>query len=167
MKKMMFCGIALMFTASIYAAEEGRPLRSLLSGGLFGQAAPVPSPAPITPVPDPAYSTSDPPVTQTIPMPDASNPIVVGQPIQLFEDVRYRAVRNIAPCAIPTIIQVADPCNKSTCCKNCVCIEVCMPPCEPNCVKVSRDGNAVRYDFGKYAVTARTVGNHIVVRYHD
>jgi hypothetical protein len=165
MKRMMLCGLALMLTASISVAEEGRALRSLLAPALFGQSSLVPMPAPlssvpspITPVPDPAYSS-------------ASGGPIIGQPVELFSDVfsdvRFRAVRNISPDAVPTIIQVADPCNKTNCCKNCVYIQVCMPPCDPKCVKVSRDGDAVRYDYGKYAVVARSVGDHIVVRYHD
>jgi len=90
---------------------------------------------------------------------------VVGLPVPLFSDVRFRATRNIAPCAVPTIIQVADPCDKY--CKRCVNIEVCAPPCNPKDVKVTRDGNRVRYDYGKYAIVAHTAGDHIVVRYHD
>jgi hypothetical protein len=61
---------------------------------------------------------------------------------------------------------VVDPCDK--CCKRCVNVEVCAPPCAPCDVKVTRDGNRVRYEYaGGYAIVAHTVGDHIVVRYHD
>lgn len=167
MKRMMFCGIALMLTSAVSFGAEGRTLRSLVGPALFGQATPN-LPAPLSPVPDPAYSASYQPYSPSQPMPSSvvGTPIV-GQPVELFSDVRYRAVRNIACDAVPTIIQFADPCNKYNCCKNCVFIQVCMPPCDPKCVKVSRDGDVVRYEFGKYAVTVRSVGDHIVVRYHD
>lgn len=170
-KKMMFCGIALMFAASLCTAADGRSLRTVLAPALFGQAATITLPAPLSsaaavlqPTPDPAYSSPAVVYDPSQPIPSGT---VIGQPVELYRNVRYRAERNIACDAVPTIIQVADPCNKTNCCKNCVFIQVCMPPCEPKCVKCSRDGDAVRYDFGKYAVVARSVGDHVVVRYHD
>ena len=52
MKRMMFCGLVLMFSASLAVAEEGRSirsLRSLLAPALFGQTDLVPMPAPLSP----------------------------------------------------------------------------------------------------------------------
>jgi hypothetical protein len=92
---------------------------------------------------------------------------VVGQPMELFRDVRYRGQRNVAPDAVPTILQVADPCNRDRCCKTCVNVEVCAPPCDPKCVRVTRDGNKVRYDFGRYEIVIKSVGDHLVVHYGD
>ena len=104
MKRMMFCGIALMFTASIATAEEGRSLRSLMVPAPFGQSNSGSLPA-LSPVPDPAFSVPPQPSVQVVPMtyqmvptPDAgTNSPVIGQPVNLFSDVRYRAVRNVAP----------------------------------------------------------------------
>lgn len=157
---------------------------------------PLPSPATptLSPVPDPLYMPS---LQQPSPSLQRSGPLnqqpvdryttqyqggipfqgsvspgypattVSAQPVALFADVRYHAVRNIAPCAVPTIIQVPDPCSKSSCGKCCVNVEICAPPCDPKLVKVTRDGDRVRFDYGKYAVVAKTVGSHIVVHYHD
>lgn len=157
MKKTLFVISALSLMASLVVAAETRSLRSLLPSaltpGVLGQPTPI---APTTETPAPAPSTV---VSETY--------VPVAQPAELFSDVRYHGRCNIAPCAVPTIIQVADPCSRHSCCKTYVNVEVCAPPCPPSCVKVTRDGHKVRYDFGEYAVVARTVGNHIVVRYID
>lgn len=157
---------------------------------------PLPSPATptLSPVPDPLYTPSLQQPSRSMPLNQQpvdrhttryrggvqeavpyqgtvspAYPVTVSpvQPVALFTDVRYHAVRNIAPCAVPTIIQVPDPCSKGSCCKTCVNVEICAPPCDPKLVKVTHDGDRVRYDYGKYAVVARTVGNHVVVHYHD
>jgi hypothetical protein len=109
--------------------------------------------ADVQPVPDPSY---------VLPAPSAAP--VVGAPIVMYSNVRYRAERNIAPCAVSKIVSVADPCNPG-CCVN---VEICVPPCECECVKVSKCGTKVKYDYGKYAVdiTSRRTGA-IVVSYHD
>ena len=166
MKKMMFCGLALALMATVVVAAEGRALRSAVSTAiaptLLTQSSSIPSALPLSPTPDPLYS----PTNQYVD-PGMSGYPAVGQPLTLFADVRYHGSRNIAPCAVPTIIQVPDPCNKDKCCKSCVNVEVCVPPCDPKKVCVTRDGNKVRYDFGKYAVVVKTVGDHVVVHYWD
>lgn len=175
MKRVLFSGMALLAMATLVAAGEPRSLRSILGSTLAGQKSEVLLPPPLSPVPDPLYSRSVQQTSQQVVVdpaaPVVSEPVtgtIIPTPeISLYTNVRYRAVRNIAPCAVPTIIQVADPCNKVTCCKNCVSIEVCAPPCDPSCVKVTRDGDKVCYDYGKYSIVARTVGNHIVVHYYD
>lgn len=168
MKRVLFCSLALLAVASVASAADSRAVRATLAPVLASQSGGIPMPMPLSPTPDPAYSA---PGGAYIPNGD---PVVIspgtpimGQPLELFPDVRYRATRNISPCAVPTIIQVADPCNKDRCCRTCVNIQVCVPPCDPCNVKVTRDGGKVRYDYGKYAVVARTVGNHVVVHYED
>ena len=189
MKRMLLSSLALALMASITLAAEGRLVRSSLSTSrspaLLSQANDIPVPA-LSPVPDPAFAQSNPVYTPTnptttnypptanapafvVPAPGSSSPAPgyssVGQPIELFSDVRYRGTRNISPCAVPIIVQISDPCNKDRCCKTCVNVQVCVPPCDPKCVKVTRDGNRVLYDFGKYEVVVKTVGNHVVVHY--
>jgi len=120
------------------------------------QSGGIPMPSPLTPVPDPSFSQYN------------GAPVVVSaQPAELFSDVRYHGTRNIAPCAVPTVVQVTDPCAKRSCCKSCVNVQICVPPCDPTCVKVTRDGNHVRYEYGKYSVVVKTVGHHVVVHYGD
>ena len=157
MKNVFFSGLAVLLATSFVVAGESRIARSAVpavSPVLLGQVTDIPLPSPISPVPDPAYSSS------------TVYPIS-SQPLELFPDVRYRATRNIAPCAVPTIVQVPDPCNRDRCCKTCVNVQICVPPCEPCDIKVTRDGNRVRYCYGKYSVSIRTAGNHVVVHYED
>ncbi len=121
----------------------------------MASAAMAANQAPVTPVPDPSY---------VLPATPSPAPVVVGAPIALYSNVRYRAERNIAPCAVSKIVSVADPCNPG-CCVN---VEICVPPCECECVKVSKCGTKVKYDYGKYEVevTSRRTGV-VVVNYND
>jgi|GEM_PF-1389478 hypothetical protein len=181
MKRMLFCGLAISLVTSVVVAAESRGLRSVSAASiaptLLTQASDLPSPMPeLSPTPDPLYSQPHTTQYQPTPTPDpafSAYPVpmqsypVVAQPLELFPDVRYRAQRNIAPCAVPSIIQVPNPCIKDRCCKTCVNVEVCVPPCEAKKICVTRDGNKVRYDYGRYAVVVKVVGNHVVVHYED
>ncbi len=178
MKRTLLSSLSVALMATAVVAAEGRGLRTSLplslSPALVGQnEISIP---PLSPTPDPAYSAPgqyapqgglSSPAPYAVPAPITSGYVVPGAPVEVYQNVKYRAVRNIAPCAVPTIIQVPDPCNKDACCKTCVNVQVCVPPCEPSKVKVTRDGRNVKYDFGKYAVSVRSVGNHVVVHYED
>ena len=97
----------------------------------------------------------------------------------LYGCVKYRDLRNIAPCAKPMIVQVADPCAckcKRSCdpCAPCappkmVSVKICVPSCTcgPPCVTRSKCGKYVRYDFGKYAVDIRSKKGYVEVDYDD
>jgi hypothetical protein len=187
MKKLLFCGLSLALMASAGIAAEGRASRSALSTSatptLLAQTNDIVLPAPLSPVPDSQYAPSgEQPLTRypvesyTVQSPvltdfgnQTSPPAygVSGQPLELYSNVKYRGERNIAPCAVPTIVQVADPCNRDRCCKTCVNVQICVPPCDPACVKVTRNGNKVRYDYGKYAVAVTSIGSRVVVHYED
>lgn len=115
--------------------------------------------------------------------------IVEAAPEALFEHVKYKDLHEMAPCAVPRIIAVNDPCDEpcdccekscgckkscgceKTCCaceKKVVFIQICVPEC--SCeeeVICRRDGDRVRYDFGKYAVDVRVKKGHIEVDYQD
>jgi hypothetical protein len=117
--------------------------------------------------------------------------IVEAAPGALFPHVKYKDLNEMAPCAVPRIIAVNDPCacedpcasckkpcgcEKSCGCeKTCGCVEkklvyiqICVPEC--SCeeeVICRRDGDRVRYDFGKYAVDVRVKKGHIEVDYQD
>lgn len=74
---------------------------------------------------------------------------VPAQPVALYRNVKVRDARKIHPCAVPTIVEVPDPCNP--CCT--VCVEICAPPCALRCVKphglLKRQ---TRFDYGEYKV---------------
>ena len=197
MKQTMLCSLGFALAATIVSAGEGRSLRGALpfslAPSLMGQSNSIPMPESLTPVPDPEFNQTTPPayvpnrsntytpspnsgsyvvpspVPYGVQSPPLSEPgFVIASPgAEIYQNVRYRAVRNIAPGAVPTVVQVPDPCSRDACCKTCVNVQICVPPCDPQRVRVSRDGNRVRYDFGKYAVSVRSTGKQVVVHYED
>jgi len=89
-------------------------------------------------------------------------------PIELFPHVRYRRHRNVAPCAVSKIIQVNDPrASKCSCGPQCVFIEICVPPCEHETVRCRRQGDRLRFYYGKYKVDVRVKKGYITVEYRD
>ena len=96
---------------------------------------------------------------------------VDAPPELLFTAVRYVDKREMHPCAVPKIIRVNDPCacnDPCNCCgTKCVYIQICVPPCGCEEVKCRREGDRVRYDYGKYAVDVRIKKGHIVVDYQN
>ncbi len=172
MKKTLLAGFGLAVMATVVGAGESRSMRSTLplslAPALTGQVNSIPMPSPLSPVPDPVYSTPSQPMLNQYSPGQVEYPYTIAPPSAVvYQNVKYRSTRNIAPCAVPTIVQVPDPCNKNACCKTCVNVEICVPPCDPKCVKVTHDGNKVRYDYGKYAVSVRSIGHHVVVHYED
>ncbi len=182
MKRTLLFGLSLAMMATAIGAAESRAMRSALplsiGPALTGQVNSIPMPAPLSPVPDPVYSEPSygSPAYSSPAQPSfsqyPSGPVEYGYTLApptavAYQNVKYRGTRNIAPCAVPTLVQVPDPCNKNACCKSCVNVEICVPPCDPRKVKVTHDGNKVRYDYGKYAVSVRSIGNHVVVHYED
>lgn len=89
--------------------------------------------------------------------------------IPLFEAVRYRKERNVAPCAVPMVVAVIDPCyNPKSCCEpTCVYVEICVPPCSecPPKVICRRKGQYVKYDFGRYEVEICSRNGRVTVDY--
>lgn len=161
MRKFVACalvGLAVMATVSNGAEPRSGRLISLLQSSptLLGQVD-LPMPAPLSPVPEVQYSG---PVTA---MP------VMASSAELYQNVRYRAERNIAPCAQPIIVQIPDPCAcKTACCPTpCVNVQICVPQCGCPCVKVTRCGDRVSYDYGKYEVIVTSARGKVFVDYRD
>lgn len=107
-------------------------------------------------------------------VPPSPDPVAAGAPVELFHCVKYKDLDEMAPCAVPMIVQVKDPCP--TCCDPCSCcapkcvnIKICVPACQccPPEIKCRKDGERVRYDFGKYAVDIRVKKGYIEVDYQD
>ena len=109
------------------------------------------------------------------PVPEASDGAV-----ELFQCVKYKDLDEMAPCAVPKIIQVLDPCackDACNCCEpQCVYIQICVPPpCECKCkcecegerVKVRKNGTRINYDYGEYEVDVRVKDGYIEVDYQD
>lgn len=98
-------------------------------------------------------------------------PAASGTAIELFNCVKYKDHDEMAPCAIPKIIQVKDPCacnDPCNCCgPKCVYIKICVPPCGCERIKVRKNGDRVRYDYGDYAVDVRVKKGYIEVDYQD
>jgi hypothetical protein len=92
---------------------------------------------------------------------------VESAPEPLFTNVKYVDKREMHPCAVPKIIRVNDPCEcKSGCGPKCVYIEICVPPCDcEEDIRCRRDGDRLRYDYGKYKVDIRVRKGFIVVDY--
>lgn len=132
------------------------------SAGLFDEAAPAPPGADAEPV--------------------------------LFKSVRYVDTHEMACCSVPMVVAVNDPCYvepechcRHACggcggcgeCNCCECeepehpqvhIQICVPKCyceEDMKVTTRRNGDLVRYDFGKYAVDIRVRRGVIVVDYQN
>ena len=130
------------------------------------------------PVPEPLGPPAGPqPIPEGVSVPDRDGTIVDSPPIlmpegdiELYSRVKYRRERNIAPDAVPMVVSVREPRGglfASNCCRGCVNVEVCMPPCPPADVKIKRNGNKVCYCFGAYSVEITTRLTDIVVCYHD
>lgn len=88
---------------------------------------------------------------------------------ELFPHVKYKDLKEMAPCAVPKIITVKDPCacDDGCCAPQCVCIQICVPQCGCEEVTCKRHGDRIRYDYGKYAVDVRIKKGHIEVDYQD
>lgn len=181
-KQIALWTVCALTVASAAVAADGPVLRgytrSLGFGGpsLVGQASPTPIPAvpgALDPVPMPAPLGSNyapeqlPPGTAYPTVEDV--PYAVGGPVALYENVKYRDVRKIHPCAIPMVVQVADPCKDpcNTCGPQCVNVQICVPPCECPKIKCRRHGDKVIYDFGRYEVSLTSVRGMVIVDYDN
>lgn len=161
-------GVAVMASAAFGAGTQtNSPEFSLggptVLGNISASDLPMPAPlsaTPTSPVPEVQYSG---PVGQL--------PVVTSPSIELFSCVKYRDTRKIAPCAVPIVVQVPDPCTPRDRCsctpRPCVYVEICVPNCGCPTVCVTRHGNKTRYDYGKYAVDIVSLHGKIVVDYDN
>jgi hypothetical protein len=125
--------------------------------------------APLQPMPDAVYSQPVPTVTAK-PVPGQAPIPVESAGIPLAQCVKYKDKCKIAPCAVPMVVLVKDPCAKrcDPCATPaCVAVEICVPPCStcPPKVTCRRDGEYVKYDFGKYRVEIRSRNGVVKVDY--
>lgn len=133
----------------------------------LNQIPPTPTPYDSgIPMPDPTLQGQPLPPGYSYPTIDQV-PHAVGGVVPLYTNVKYRAVRNIHPCAIPMVVQVPDPCDP--CCEACVNVKICVPPCDCPRIRCRRNGDRLIYDFGKYKVTITSAQARgiVLVDYHD
>lgn len=125
---------------------------------------------------DPTPATAPLPTVQgATPMPGAEPmPAATGTPITLYHCVRVKDECNIAPCAVPQIVMVKDPCAVCDPCNpcaapKCVAVQICVPPCSecPPRVTCKRGGEYVKYDYGKYRVEITSRKGVVTVDYDD
>jgi hypothetical protein len=147
----------------------------MVEAGAF--EAPPPAPGiegavPLGPVPQMSQPLPPPmrPVPEMGPAAAGGPPIAMAPGIALYPRVRYHDKRHIAPCAVPMIVAVRDPCAGRDPCAacgppKCVLVEICVPPCGCPKICTKHDGAKVRYDYGKYAVNITSRHGVIVVDY--
>jgi hypothetical protein len=131
-------GMAQLAQGGSYEAPPPAP-------GIGGAVPPGPTPLLMTPVPEGGPAAAGGP------------PIAMAPGLALYPRVKYHDKRHIAPCAVPMVIAVRDPCAKRDPCGTCgpppcVLVEICVPPCGTPQICTKHDGAKVRYDYGRYAV---------------
>jgi hypothetical protein len=122
--------------------------------------------------PEPAPALT--PMPATSPIPGAEPAPVAGNTVELYQCVRIKDECNIAPCAVPQIVTVKDPCAVCDPCNpcaapKCVAVQICVPPCCPCPPKVTcrRGGEYVKYDYGKYRIEITSRRGVVTVDYDD
>lgn len=184
--------LGVLATATLASAAEvsvfvqaGPQLVQVKAGQIIGepleaQPAFVPAPAPAADLQAPQPGA--PPLPGAPPEPaGGNNPTPpAATSVKLYHCVKYEDLHHIAPCAVPKIVAIVDPCYKPCRVKRCGCCRPCAPPpppcvyvkiCVPKCgcprVKVSRDGKRVKYDYGKYEVELASRNGKVYVDYDD
>lgn len=161
LRTLSLLGLTTMFLSPLMAQEE-RVFSAPMPGEVI-HSEPIHSPPMYS---EPMYDEPmyDEPFHGEI----VQGPIFVDSaPIPLFTNVKYVQKRKMHPCAVTKIIRVNDPCAcKSGCAPQCVYIEICVPPCDnEKRIRCRRDGDRLKYDYGKYEVNIRVRKGFIVVDY--
>jgi hypothetical protein len=98
------------------------------------------------------------------PMPEAAEAAAKPAPVVLFACVKVDDEDEMAPCAKPLVVAIADPCNP------CLCrfVQICVPDtCCPPEIKCSKCGTKVTYDYGEYSVEIKSKTDYVEVEYDD
>lgn len=162
------CAVALSVTSAHAGSKTSAKLAKLFGSpkaSLTNYQPPAIEPQPMPGnAPAPAATPVAPGAT---PVPTAQ-----GTPVALYNCVRYKDECNVAPCAVPMVVMVKDPCdcNCDPCCApKCVAVQICVPPCStcPPQVCCKRGGEYVSYDYGKYRVEITSRNGVVTVDYDD
>ncbi|QDT97472.1 hypothetical protein [Gimesia aquarii] len=146
-----------IIAVSVTAAQAEGPAFKLGQGIFLSQTTAAP----------PASTVAPEPMPELMPQPYEQH--VASEEIRLFENVRYRRPRNIAPCSNPKLVTIVDPCapRRSCCEPGCVAVEICAPGCACECVRCSKDGRRKVFDYGKYSVVVESHRGKVVVTYRS
>ena len=103
----------------------------------------------------------------------AGGPLPIGPDggVPLYTNIKIDDPDNIAPCAVPKIVQVLDPCPRNdgcgSCGPQCVFVQIFVPPGQCERVSVSRNGHKVKYKYDDYQVEVESKKGYIEVDYDD
>ncbi|GAB4153146.1 MAG: hypothetical protein Tsb009_29420 [Planctomycetaceae bacterium] len=174
MKKVLSFAIALSVVASAAVASAAGP-------SFFKSSRDLKKIAPGQPGYLVSYQGTPTPIAVVAPPPapgvggtsvHAPAPAGHAQHAGLFPCVEVEDCDHIAPCAVPKIVCIVDPCwkpSKCGCCApqkpRCVQVKICVPPCGCPRVKVSKDGRKVKYDYGKYEVELESKNGKVYIDY--
>ena len=135
----------------------------------------IPPPVPANPAPLPA-----PYVDPGVADPVIGPPVVTGRhcqigefvthPVPLFDCVRVEDRDNVHPAALPAVIAVRDPRLPSHLPASLappVFVEICVPPCECNRVRISRNGSRIDLDYGEYEIQITSSRGRVSIDYDD
>jgi hypothetical protein len=183
-----------------FAVADAREIGKIVSPVAYQPLAapdaaltPIPESYPVGPAPGPAYYPSAGPVPYPVEGHPYAGPVYPVDPAlgvdgyPLYHRVEYEDLDHIHPCAVPTVVQVLDPCTEEDdhhCClfghhrhhggcdacqacgPRCVLVKICVPPGCPK-IKVSDKGRKVKYDYGDYKVEIESEDGVVSVDYDD
>lgn len=96
---------------------------------------------------------------------------IIDCDVPLFTHVRVKDPDHIAPGAVPVVVAVRDPnlCRHScTCCEErLVYVEICVPPCPMQKLRISPCRTYMKLDYGDYEVEITSRDGCITVDYDD
>ncbi|QDT42921.1 hypothetical protein Pan241w_30160 [Gimesia alba] len=146
-----------MMALTVTAAQAQGPAFDLGQGVYLSQTTAAP----------PATAIAPEPMPELTPQPYKHH--VASHAIPLFDCVKYKRPRNIAPCSNPKLVTIVDPCApKRSCCEpGCVAVEICAPACACECVRCSKDGRRKVFDYGKYSVVVESRRGKVTVTYRS
>ena len=122
---------------------------------------PVPAPTPLPPAP-----VSPPAAVH----PRHSFGEIVDCAVPLYDCVRIKDPHNIAPYARPVVVAVRDPRIPFDDCPDvvgCVYVEILVPQCALERVRVSSRGGEVELDFGRYEIDLTSCDGVVTIDYDD
>lgn len=96
---------------------------------------------------------------------------IVTCPVALEPHVQIKDACEVAPHAVPVIVAVRNPhlgrFRSHGCIESLVYVEVLVPPCPPQRVRVSACKTKIRLDFGEYEVDIISRNNCVVIDYDN
>ncbi|MCA9056175.1 MAG: hypothetical protein KDA75_20225 [Planctomycetaceae bacterium] len=128
----------------------------------LGHPTPLPGAGPIVPGPSVPYAMPAPQVIESYPA--TTLPMVGGQLVNLYPNVRVKSPHDKWPGGVTEIVEIPNPTPRSGRCDP-VYVPICVPPgCQPQ-VSVGPRGQRVTYAFGGYRVVVTSLRGVVTVDY--